>query len=328
MVTGAGGGTGAALVELYVAAPLASGPAVGEWGRRAELLAPNSEMSVAELNGKIYVSGGYPSNRVSVATVQVYDIATDSWSLTTPLPVALNHTVSASVRGKLYVIGGQSGTGGNGPFVNTVYEFDPARATWTTRAPMPTERGGGACVVIDGKIYVAGGRPPRGNDFAVYDPATDTWQRLPDLPSQRNHVGMAAVGNRIFVAGGRLEAGFESEMSSRLEMYDLATGTWSARAPLLRPRGGLNAVEAFGYIHTFGGEGDKTAENGVFPDHDVYDPVKDRWIRLDPMPMPVHGVTGCVFYQGLIHLTGGGMSLGGASGGTMNQVYRPAPSYP
>ena len=34
-------------------------------------------MSVAELDGLIDVIGGYPSSRITTATVQVYDPATD-----------------------------------------------------------------------------------------------------------------------------------------------------------------------------------------------------------------------------------------------------------
>jgi hypothetical protein len=111
-------------------------------------------------------------------------------------------------------------------------------------------------------------------------------------------------------------------------MYDPVTRVWSNRAPLPRPRGGVNAIEAHGYLHVFGGEGDSTAPNGVYPDHDVYNPVTNAWTRLDRMAIPVHGVTGAVFYNGLIHLSGGGLSLGGASGGVIHQVYRPATSYP
>ena len=55
-----------------------------EWGQRAALVESNSEMAVAPLDGKIYIVGGYPSTRITVNTVQVYDIKSDSWSLTTP----------------------------------------------------------------------------------------------------------------------------------------------------------------------------------------------------------------------------------------------------
>ena len=44
------------------------------------------------------------------------------------------------------------------------------------------------------------------------------------------------------------------------------------------------------------------------------------------MPIPVHGVTGAAFVDGLIWVTGGGTAPGGSSGSTLNQVYRPAVS--
>lgn len=303
---------------------VASPPAPGGWGRRPDLLESNSEMSVAALDGKIYVLGGYPSDRFSVSTVQVYDTLTAGWQLASPLPVALNHTMAASVGGRLYVIGGQRDAGGAGPFVDSVYEFDPAAAVWTSRAPMPTARGGGAAAVVDGKIYVAGGRPPRGNDFAAYDPATDRWTVLPPLPTQRNHLGAAAVDGKVFVVGGRFGAGFESERTDRIEVFDPATGAWSAGAPMPRPRGGVNVAEAHGCVHVFGGEGDDQSPSGVFPDHDVYDPTSNTWTSRAPMPVPVHGVTGAVFANGLIYLPGGGTSSGGSSGSPIHQVYRPA----
>jgi N-acetylneuraminic acid mutarotase len=76
-------------------------------------------------------------------------------------------------------------------------------------------------------------------------------------------------------------------------------------------------------VHVFGGEGNPGGPNSLFPDHDVYDPVANAWTRLEPMPVPVHGVTGLAFRNGLIYLPGGGTAQGGSSGGTQHQVYRP-----
>jgi N-acetylneuraminic acid mutarotase len=285
-------------------------------------------MSVAELDGQIYVLGGYPSTRISTTVVQVYNPATDQWRRSVPLPVALNHTMSVSVSGILYVIGGQTGAGGDGPFVNTVYAFDPKIGSWSTRTPMPTARAGGGAAVVNGRIYVAGGRPPHGNDFAVYDPATDRWEILPILPTQRNHIGMVSIGSRIYVMGGRTGAGFETPTLDKVEVYEVNVGSWSTATPMLKPRGGVNAIVANGFIHVFGGEGNAQAASGVFPDHDVFDPILNSWIHLPDMPTPVHGVTGAAFLSGLIHLPGGGTSSGGSSGSTIHQTYRPASSYP
>jgi uncharacterized protein (TIGR03437 family) len=297
-------------------------PAEASWGRRASLLLANSEMSVAELNGKIYVLGGYPASRITSRAVQVYDAAADTWSIAAPLPSPVNHSMPATTGGKLYLIGGQSDAG-NTSFVNTVYEYDPANDTWRTRAPMPLARGGGAAAVVDGKIYVAGGRPPRGADFAVYDPQLDQWTTLPRIPTQRNHLTAVGFEGKVYVIGGRFEAGFQSPTTDAVEIFDTATGTWTRGASMPRPRGGLNAVEARGCIHVFGGEGNPGGPNGLFPDHDMYNPVTDTWSSFEPLPIAVHGVTGLAFLHGLIYLPGGGTAEGGSSGGTQHQVYRP-----
>jgi N-acetylneuraminic acid mutarotase len=240
--------------------------------------------------------------------------------------------MAAGVNGKLYVIGGEiAGAGatagglppGTPGFTDSVYEYDPATAVWTSKSPMPTARSGGVTAVIDGKIYVAGGRPPGGHDFAVYDPRTDTWTKLPDLPTQRNHLAAAAIGGKIYVAGGRFGGGVGSEMTAVLEVYDPKANRWERKASMPAPRAGVNGVEARGCLFVFGGEGNDAHPQGVFEEMEAYNPVTDTWTKLQSLPIPVHGVTGAVFADGWIHLVGGGTSRGGSSGTTHHQVYRP-----
>jgi N-acetylneuraminic acid mutarotase len=307
--------------------------AAGEWGRRAPLPETNSEISVAYLDGKLYVVGGYPANRVVTNAVQVYDVEADRWDHGPPLPVPLHHTVAVGVDGVLYVIGGEfepSGVATQGVFQDTVWAYDPRQPgaggaeAWVPRARMPTARSAMATGVIDGKVYVAGGRPPHGHDFAVYDPAADTWTPLPDLPTQRNHLAAGAIGGKLYVAGGRFGGGVGSEMTAALEVYDPATGAWTAGAPLPAPRAGVNGTVAGGCLYVFGGEGNDADPRGVFPDAAVYDPATDTWRSLSPLPVPVHGVTGAPLVGDWIHLAGGGTARGGSSGSTNHQVFRPA----
>ncbi|GLC25260.1 hypothetical protein rosag_17730 [Roseisolibacter agri] len=298
----------------------------GEWGTRANLLVNNSEFALAEANGKLYVLGGYPPqmgpNRTS-RTVQVYDIATDRWTLGPELPEPNNHGMAAAVNGKVYLLGGQVTDDQNGlTAVNTVWELDPARGTWVAKAPMPTARSGGVAVVLQGKIYVAGGRVPRGNDFAAYDAAADKWEVLPDLPSQRNHITGAAINGRIHIVGGRLGNGLSPLKSDAQEVFNPQTRSWTTVAPMLRGRSGMNGVVARGCFHVWGGE----APTGMTPDHDYYDPRTDKWASLRNMPIPIHGVVGSAFVDGVIWVTGGGTAVGGASGSLHNQTYKPAVS--
>lgn len=303
------------ITAIAVAACLAALPAAA-WERRADMIEPNSEFAVAESEGRLFVLGGYPASRITVDTVQIYDVGADRWELGAPLPVALNHGMAAAVDGIVYHIGGQTEASGQ-TYVDHVFALDPATGEWTERAPMPTARSAGVAIVHDGLIYVAGGRPPRGHDFAVYDPATDRWTELPDLPSQRNHIAGGVLGGRIHVVGGRLGGGFRSEQTAAHEVFDPASGTWSVAAPMLRPRSGINGVVAEGCLHVWGGE----SGAGMFPDHDYYDPTADRWTRLADMPIPIHGVTGAAYLDGLIHAAGGGTEVGGSSGSLLNQVF-------
>lgn len=293
------------------------------WETRASLLEANSEMAVAELEGLIFVLGGYPSSRTSVDTVQVYDPVTDSWSLASPMPQSINHHAAIAVDGILYVMGGQVSASGGGPFVDTTYAYDPATDSWSERASMPTARSGIAAAVVDGKIYVAGGRPPHGNDFAVYDPANDTWNSLPNMPTGRNHLGVVAIDNQILVIGGRFGAGFSSVITDVVEVFDTQTNTWTDGNHMPTQRSGHNAIVANGCLHVFGGEGNGPGNvNGLYPQHELYDPDSDSWTELALMPTPIHGVTGLAFIDGYIHLPGGGLSQGGSSGSTIHQVYQ------
>lgn len=288
---------------------------ISRWGTRASLLASNSEMAVAELSGKIYVMGGYPASRVTVDTVQVYDVTSNSWQLTTPLLLGVNHPMPAVANGKIYVIGGQTDTGS--AFVNNVQQFDPATTNWTFRAPMPTARSAGVAAVVGDLIYVAGGRPPRGNDFAVYNATSNTWQTLLDLPTQRNHIAGCAIDGKIYIVGGRLAAGFTSAMTNILEVFDPDLGSWSPRAPMPTVRGGINGIAVEGCFFVFGGEG----PGGVFEQMEMYIAGQNKWYQLEPLPVPVHGVTGSAYVNGFIHVPGGGTATGGSSGSGIHQVF-------
>lgn len=296
------------------------------WGERASMLLPRSEVSIAENNGRIYAIGGYPGERITSDQVQVYDSAMDTWSLGPALPMPMHHTMAAVADGKVYVIGGEAGNpvGGQSIFINLVHVLNEEADVWEPRADMPTRRSGGGAAVIDGKIYVAGGRPPRGADFAMYDPATDTWTTLPDVPTARNHLAVNAVNGQVVVAGGRFGGGVGSEMTAIVEVYDPVTNAWSSGTPLLAPRAGMASVTANGCLYLIGGEGNDADPRGIFEENERFHPAAGSWERLQPMPLPTHGLTGAAFIDGLVYIPGGATRRGvsGADVSTKLQVFR------
>ena len=304
-----------------------SDPAPGKYGTRPRLPAANSEFALTSVGTRVYVLGGYPSSRVPQNALQIFDTTTGTWTLGAPYPTTIHHPVTVGVAGKLYSLGGQVSLAGQAD-TGRSFEYDPGANSWRELATMPTSRGGGGGVAIGDKIYVVGGRPPAGNAFEVYDVSDNAWTALPKLPAafaDRNHLAAAAINGKIYAAGGRYNGGsFGDPRTDALDMFDPAAGAWVSKKPMLRPRGGMSGVVAYGCFYVYGGEGQGIGEpNDVYPDHDVYNPRTDTWTALEKLAVPFHGVTGGAFVDGLIYMPGGGTTSGGSSGSAMHQVYRP-----
>ena len=126
----------------------------------------------------------------------------------------------------------------------------------------------------------------------------------------------------VYVLGGRFGAGFRSEVTNIVEIYDPQTNSWSTGTPMPTPRSGMNGIVANGCLHVLGGEGNGAGNvDGLYPQHEVYNPTTDSWTSLADMPTPVHGVVGMAFIDGWIHFPGGGIAQGGSSGNTIHQVF-------
>ena len=166
---------------------------------------------MAAVDGKVYVVGGFDASGQAVATVEVYDPATDSWTQRASLPSPLHHVNVAAVGSKLYVVGGLSGSSFTAR--GTTLEYDPGLDRWSSLTSMPggTERGASGVAVLDGRIVVAGGlRGDSVTDASVFDPETNAWSPLQPLGVARDHLGRRhrrRAGVRRHRAGGRRAEG-------------------------------------------------------------------------------------------------------------------------
>jgi N-acetylneuraminic acid mutarotase len=113
-------------------------------------------------------------------------------------------------------------------------------------------------------------------------------------------------------------------MTDTLEIYDPASNTWTAGAPLLAPRAGVASAAANGCLYLIGGEGNDADPRGIFDLNELYDPATDTWHSLPPMPLPTHGLTGAAYLNGWIHLPSGATRRGvsGADVTVNHQVFR------
>lgn len=267
---------------------------------------PRQENGVAQLNGEIYVVGGFDENRAIVTDVEAFNPSTNTWRRLAPLPTALHHPNVAVARGLLYVVGALEGNG----FVATgiTLEYNPAANTWTQRAAMPagTQRGASAVAAIGDRIYVAGGfRGGSIADFSYYDTVANAWTALPALPLPRDHLVGAAVNGLFYAVAGRNGA----TLSGAVNIYNPATNMWASGRTMPTPRGGCMGAAVNGVIHVVGGEGNRAVTSGVFDQHESYDPATDTWTTRERMRTPRHG-SGAIGFNGLLYVPGGATAEG------------------
>lgn len=339
----------AATIALWLAVTntnTRTGPALaaedlGTWSYAlAKLPVPTGEVAVVELDGLIYAMGGVTANG-RTTNVWRYDPANDAagWVKRASFdPPGLDHTMAAAYGGKIYLFGGLT----SWPFssVDTVFEYDPAKDSWTRKAPMPTINGAvglgsGGIAVLGDKIYIAGGANRSGRSarealatLLAYSPATDSWDTsLPSMPTRRDHLVLLALNGKLHAIGGR-DIDID-KVTNAHEIYDPATRNWKSSkrpadniAPLPVARAGLGGGVLNGRIVVFGGEinGSSSPKWGVFPDTEEYNPQTNTWLRLNGMPrLPEqpggaggrHGTNGAVV-ENVLYVPAGSIKQGNA----------------
>ena len=194
----------------------------------ASLPAARSALSYScitdEETGKIYIFGGAQDNGTWGAnyipkTVYVYDVANNSFSTTTNLPVGLYGVIAAKHGRYVYLFGGtkmyKNGSNWNTTTNTTIYKFNLSTQTFSSiSATFPTDRSYLFAYPYNDKIYfvtcqnyassVTGGT----GYLAVFDPTTE--QFLPFYPqynTERYGFGGGFVGNRLYLMGGATKNG-------------------------------------------------------------------------------------------------------------------------
>jgi len=159
--------------------------------------------------------------------------------------------------------------------VNPVSKASSTENTWTIKAPIPQEIGGGTAAVVNGKIYLRGRIYAHDPYNYEYDPETDKWVTKTLMPTPRSTSAIVAYQNKIYTMGG--STGYTKENGTIYcctnEVYDPATDTWETKAPIPANQSRyLLASVVYGQIHLMGANS-----------HYVYDVATDSWTSKEPL---------------------------------------------
>jgi len=199
------------------------------WTTLTSMPTPRQSFAIAACEGKIYCIGGYGYTEEkglldNLVVNEVYDIASDSWSTKTPLPISGSNLQAQVVDEKIFVI-----------VSRLLYVYDPVADSWTQKASLPKASDSDPdsySAVIDNQIIVI-----TYFDEALrvlsYDPKTDKWSEVKQDRNTTNSsfgsaVAVATLGHfapqKIYVLSGGSTIFFNP--ISYIAAYDPSSGVW------------------------------------------------------------------------------------------------------
>lgn len=303
------GGSAISTAELY-------DPKTRRWSSAGTLSAPRYGHTATLLtNGKVLIAGGnsilpnasYPAGIGSLASAELYDPQTNSWSLAASMRDARSsHTATLLADGRVLVAGGiESSAADPGSVLASAELYDPVANIWTAATPMPSARWiQSATLLSDHRVLLIGGMDrlfqnrsstaSTGLSTAVlFDPAIDSWSPAPSLRYPRISPSATLLPDgRVLVVG---DNGVNSQTA---EVYDPALAQWSATPKPAVARAGHVAVRLHsGAVLIAGGLRDASAE--------VFDWRRNTWASAGTLAVIRSSATATVLDDGQVLIAGG-----------------------
>jgi N-acetylneuraminic acid mutarotase len=219
-------------------------PATDSWKEKAATIGSHTTVAAVTLGNKIYILKDSTNSTMSLTA---YDPVTESLVPKAPLSRNIFWFGACAANGKMYVIGGASGSSN---FSRT--DYGSGEITATTSASSYS------------------------NSTYEYDTLQDSWQEKTAMPLAISHLSLASMNGKIFAVGGH-----DGEyIYSSVYVFDIAQNSWSKVKPLPLYRWGVTAVALNGHLIALGGV---NVNNYVSPMIFDYDPAEDSWSTRTPL---------------------------------------------
>jgi N-acetylneuraminic acid mutarotase len=222
-------------------------PIAGTFTATGSMVQARAEFGVTLLaNGQVLVAGGctaYDANGCLAVTnkAEIYNPATGTWTATGALR-AVRHAMTATrlASGKVLVAGGATAAM---DALNSSEIYDPVAKTWTLGLKMVTARSDYASLMLGtGKVLFTGGENINGvsiKNAELYNPSTGTFTATGGMTATREeHTAVLLANGNVLVSGGNKKTLTTQTPLASAELYNPATGTWTATGSMSNARSG------------------------------------------------------------------------------------------
>eukprot|EP00455_Lapot_gusevi_P041775 TRINITY_DN4884_c0_g1_i1.p1 TRINITY_DN4884_c0_g1~~TRINITY_DN4884_c0_g1_i1.p1 ORF type:complete len:400 (-),score=150.85 TRINITY_DN4884_c0_g1_i1:192-1304(-) len=241
------------------------------WTPKQSMVFARSDFVPVNDGTAMYIGGGCNGNQtVSGICPSVtnyftkYNFATNTWTVLTSMPRP-RYRYSASIVGnKIYFVGGRTLSDS---IISEVDVYDISANAWTT---LPSQRGvtdfsDSVSFVSGTKMYVTGGYNANYdalNTTVVLDTADGTnlfrAGLVPNKPTRSGDSMAEFYNGKAYVIGGFTSDDGFCRPRNTLEVYDVASNTWTIKASMLAGRGDAAISRVKNMLFLLGGESKET----------------------------------------------------------------------
>ena len=235
----------------------------GTFTATGSMVRARAEFGVTLLaNGHVLVAGGctaYDQNGCAATTngAEIYDPSPGLWKATGSLRAArFAVTATRLASGKVLVAGGATSAL---DALNSSEIYDPTAKTWTLGSKMVQARSGYTSIMLaTGKVLFVGGENINGVSIAnaeLYNPSSGTFAATGSMTATRvEHTAVLLATGKVLVSGGYKQTSNVVTPLASAELYNPATGTWTATGSMSTARGDhASTVLTNGFVLNTGG---------------------------------------------------------------------------
>ena len=283
-------------------------------------------------NGKVLVAGGQNEVYAAVASAELYDPSSGTFSVTGNMTVPrAGHTATLLNNGQVLIAGGNSGEGG-GAALSSAELYDPATGTFTaTSGSMTAARASHTATLLQsGKVLIAGGDVTfyiaSGQSLAsaeTFDPSTDTFTATGSMTVPReSHTATLLSSGKVLITGGSDGIlGYTPTVTlyASSETFDPSTGQFTAAGMMSTQRDWQTAsLLNSGNVLVAGGDSASQTEATA----DLFDPSSGSFAATGSMTEPRFYHDASTLNDGTVLISGGEENGSGAK--ATAEIYNPS----
>jgi hypothetical protein len=284
---------------------------------RAAVVGPSSRYTPIErglqtatllADGRVLIAGGFATGQVALASAEIYDPRTDTFSPTGSLATPrAQHTATLLADGRVLVAGGSDGS----TSLASAELYDPRTGRFSATGPMTEGRAfHRATLLADGRVLVTGGDGTVGPlaSAEIYDPKTGKFTPTGSMADASSlHTATLLSDGRVLIAGGGDQTSGLCYVTA--EIYDPQTGKFTRTGALTTTRCGHSAALLNDGLVLLTAGTSNWEGSGFQSSAEIYDPKTGKFTQTGSMAVAPGMATATLLADGRVLIAGGNQVL-------------------